>query len=501
VLNKFNQLKTKQMKPKNNLSRREFVKKTAASGLAFTIIPSHVLVGSGKIAPSDKLNIALIGCGTQTNAMLGGWLDREELQFTSVCDVNKESLDYPLWGASRGERVGAAGGREVSRRRINEFYAEKLGRENYEGCASYVDFREQLEKETGADAVFIMTSDHSHAAIALAAMKKNLSIATHKPISNFMHETRVTIEAAKKSEVPTHCFFFQDSANSHHIKEMIRKGVIGKVKEYHRWTNRPMWPQGSPYEPEPEIIPPGFDWQLWLGPSTDRPYSKKYTHTVFRGWYEFGGGCLADMGHYGMWVDWRVLDLGMPTVADASSSFTCEIRDFRSTWVTNNLSFPHAATIRFEVPVNGTNDSIDAYWYEGGIRPAPPKELRELNIEMPRDGYMIVGEEGTLWPRGGGQLPLLLGVRNAERRLASVKAPEVELRSANDQMIDAFKGGRPSLGNFENAQTISEAICLGNLAIRMDKRLEWDNQNLRVTNVPEANQYVKRIYRRGWEIG
>jgi hypothetical protein len=485
---------------KKNLNRREFISRTTATGLGFTVIPSFVLGGQGKTPPNDKINVALIGSGTQALKQLPDWLEREELQFVSVCDPNRKSYDYPLWGRSQGEKQGAPGGREIGKERINAFYAEKKGSASYNGCTAYADFRELLEKENDLDAIFIMTPDHLHATIALAGMKKKLSVATHKPISNFMYETRLACNQAKETGVATQCFAFQDPDELYTLKAWIDHGVIGKVRELHRWTNRPMWPQGSPYLPQEKPIPEGFDWQLWLGPSTDRPYSPEYTHTVFRAWYEFGAGCLADMGYYGFWKDWRILNLGMPLTAEGSSSFTCEIRDFRSTWVKNNLSYPHAATLYWKVPVKNQDEMMDVFWYEGGIRPATPGSLIKKGLKMPKEGVMFVGEQGTILANYGYENPVLLDVKNGEQVAASVKIPPYELIDQTTEMITAFKGIKPSRGNFENVQTVAEAICLGNLAIRMDDRLEWDNDHLKITNLPEANHYISRVYRPGWEL-
>lgn len=488
------------MESTKKLNRRKFISQTVATGVGLSIIPSYVMAGKGKTAPSDKINVALIGSGTQALKQLPGWLKRDELQFVSVCDPNKESYDYPLWGRSKGEKQGAPGGREIGKKRINEYYAQKSGISSFDGCTTYADFREQLENERNLDAIFIMTPDHLHGAIALAGMNKNLSVATHKPIGNFMNETRLICNKAKETKLPTQCFAFQDLEELYTLKAWIDSGVIGEVKELHRWTNRPMWPQGSPFLPEPAIIPEGFDWQLWLGPSTDRPYSPDYTHTVFRGWFEFGAGCLADMGYYGFWKDWRILNLGMPTLAEASVSFTCEIRDFRSTWLKNNLSYPHAAALYWEVPQNGKNKPLDVFWYEGGIKPATPKSLIKKGKKMPQDGVMFVGDKGMILADYGYQNTVLLDVKNEEQVLTSVKVPEFELIDQTSEMIRAFKGGKTSRGDFENVQTVAEAICFGNLAIRMDDRLEWDNKKMKVINLDAANEFISRKYRPGWEL-
>jgi hypothetical protein len=482
------------------MKRRNFITQTTLTGVGLTVMPSHLMGGAGITAPSDKINVALIGAGTQGLKQLTDWLKNDKLQFISVCDPNRESLDYPLWGKSQGEKHGAPGGREVGRKQINDFYASRNKVSSYDGCTAYADFREMLEKEKGLDAIFIMTPDHLHATIALAGMKKKLAVATHKPIGNFMNETRITCNTARNTGTPTQCFAFQDPDEYYTIKAWIDSGVIGNVKELHRWTNRPMWPQGSPYLPDEAPIPEGFDWQLWLGPSTDRPYSPGYTHTVFRGWYEFGAGCLADMGYYGFWKDWRMLNLGMPVSAEGASSFTCEVRDFRSLWVKNEVSYPHAATLFWEVPVNGNGRMMDVYWYEGGIKPRTPAALVKKGIRIPEDGVMFVGEQGTLLTDYGYGNAVLLDVKNEDSLKDSVKIPPYTAIDQTDEMITAFKGGKPSRGSFESAQTVAEAICLGNLAIRMDDRLEWDNVSMKVTNMPAANQYLSRIYRPGWEL-
>jgi hypothetical protein len=185
----------------SNINRRKFISQTASTGVGISIIPSYVLGKKGKTAPNDKINVALIGSGTQALKQLPDWLNREEFQFVSVCDPNKESYNYPLWGRSKGETKGAPGGREIGRKSINEFYAEKTGKGSYDGCTAYADFREQLEQEKDLDAIFIMTPDHLHGAIALAGMRKNLSVATHKPIANFMNETRLICNTARRGLV------------------------------------------------------------------------------------------------------------------------------------------------------------------------------------------------------------------------------------------------------------------------------------------------------------
>ncbi len=499
------------MEKKKGLNRREFLstatKAGMGAGIGLTVLPSHVMGGSGRVAPSDRINIGLIGYGSQSRKMLPGWLDEPFFQFTSVCDPNKESYDYPDWGGPRGEVAGTAGGRDVGQRIINNYYANQTGQSNFNGCSAYSDFREMLEKEDGLDAVFIMTPDHLHASIAVAAMNKGLMLAAHKPIGNYLQETRVAINKAKSTGLATHIFAGQERFEHYLIQEWINQGAIGKLKELHRWTNRPMWPQGSPYLPDDNPpIPDGFDWDLWLGPSLPRPYSPAYTHTAFRGWHEFGAGCLADMGYYSLWNDWEILNLGMPVTAEASASVICDIREFRSSWVRNSVSFPHAATIRWEVPIKGTNDTIDAYWYEGGLRPPNLKELKDAGRKLGAEGVYYVGEKGTILAGWGNQNPQLLGVNNADEIIQSIPEPDFVETSLDDEMLAAFKGEKESRSSYPNAQVIAETICLGNLAIRADQTyrtdqiLKLDPDTLRITNFTEANQFVTRNSRSGWEL-
>jgi predicted dehydrogenase len=482
------------------LNRRTFVSRTALTGMGLSIIPAHILGGTGVTGPNDKINVALIGAGTQALKMLPEWLERDELRLVSVCDPNKESRDYPTWGAPQGEEHGVAGGRDVAKRLIDEFYAEQAGKTGYNSVTTYADFRELLEKEKELDAVFILTPDHLHATIALAAMEKGLFVATHKPVSNFMNETRLTCEKVKETGIPTHCFAFQNPKEFYTLNNLISSGAIGKVTELHRWTNRPMWPQGSPYLPEASPVPEGFDWQLWLGPSADRPYSPLYTHTLFRGWYEFGAGCMADMGYYGFWKDWRILKLGRPDNAEGNKSVTCQIKDYRSGWIANDVSYPHAANAFWEVPVEGEDRNLDVFWYEGGIKPRTPGALIKNGRKISGEGVMFVGESGSIIADYGYGEPLLFDTGGNIQVIEASDTEGEDLRDENTEMIDAFKGVTPSRGGLDQVQNVAETICLGNLAIRVDDRLEWDLAQLKVTNNEEANRYVSREYRAGWEL-
>jgi predicted dehydrogenase len=510
-------------------TRREFIETTAASGLALSAASSPLLAGPNTAGPNEKLNVALIGCGTQGLGKLKDWLRQPELQFIAVCDPNKESWDYPTWGEPQGQERGQHGGREVARARIEQYYAQQRGKSKYRGCAAYADFRDLLEKENDLDAVFIMTPDHLHATIAVAAMKQGVRVATHKPIGNYMHETRVACETARVTGVGTHCLFFRDGPKTYTMKQLVNRGVIGQVKAIHRWSNRPVWPQGMPHLPKEQPVPDNLDWQLWLGPSKPRPYAFEYTHTRFRSWYEFGGGILADMGYYGLWRDWRVLNLGIPVSAKADTSWNCEINHYKSFPVANEVSYPSASKIHFRVPVQDTSRTVDVFWYDGGMKPNPPQALIEQDEELKGEGVMFVGEKGIIYTSYNeyedirimgldntfGPIPIeqvdenelsQRGVDDPQAVLDSLKVPASYLAKSQNEMIDALKGVRRSRGSIENARNIAETICLGNLAVRMSRprvgseRLQWDTEQMRVTNVQEANKFLKRDARKSWEL-
>ena len=285
------------MRSKKNLNRREFVG-AAAAAAAFTIIPRHVLGGAGNIAPSDKLNLAYIGCGTQGIREMSSLITNPNIQITSVCDPNKFSTDYVDWSLNGirntvrkvledpewGEKFrGIPGGRDIGKELVDKYYAKKTGSGKYRGCNAYSDFREQLEKEKDIDAVKVMTPDHLHAAISIAAMKKGKHVVIHKPIANRMHEARLTIKTAKETGVNTHLLAWSRRSGYGTALDWITRGAIGNLQEIHNWSNRPVWPQWSANPSKGKKIPEGFDWDLWLGPVPHRPYHPNYTHAVFRG--------------------------------------------------------------------------------------------------------------------------------------------------------------------------------------------------------------------------
>ena len=269
--------------------------------------------GPGHVAPSDKITLAYIGCGTQGLRELVRLVANPEVQIVSVCDPETDNTNYVDWSKDGirssirklldnpawGEGVtGIRAGREVAREVIETYYAKTRSSESYRGCSSYADFRELLEKEKDLDSVKIMTPDHLHATISIAAMKKGKHVVMHKPIANRVAEVRLVVETARKTGVATHLAAFRRPIDN--VRDMINDGAIGTLREVHNWTDRPFWPQYQSLPTDRPPVPESFDWDLWLGPALDRPYHPHYTHAVFRGWYDFGGGSIADMGTYSL---------------------------------------------------------------------------------------------------------------------------------------------------------------------------------------------------------
>ena len=412
-------------KKKKKINRRKFVSAASTSALAFTIVPRHVL-GKGYIAPSDKINVANIGCGTQGIYEMPDLLENDNIKVTAVCDVNKYTTDYKDWSNSRVKNTirrttgdstwgqfikGIPGGLDIGKMFVDKYYSG-ASTDNAKGCKAYEDYRDLLEKETDIDVVKIMTPDHTHGCIALDAMKKGKHVITHKPISNRLREGMMVIEGAKKYNVKTHLLAWEDKPNYRLIKKWIDDGVIGDLKEIHNWSFRPVWPQYFGSFEEEMKIPEGFNWQLWLGPEKDRPYHLNYTHNVFRGWYDFGGGSIADMGHYSLFPLFRTLgiDQAPTSVRSYGSVYRTAINGVCQA-INNDAAFPYSSMIKFQFPEQENLPSFSFHWYDGGMKPFAPEELERDGKDIAPEGLMFVGSEGKILAGFEGENPTILGDR------------------------------------------------------------------------------------------
>jgi hypothetical protein len=505
------------MKKSTSMSRRKFIQSASTASMAFTIVPRNVL-GAGFIAPSDQLTLGYIGCGTQGMREMTELIANPKLRIVSVCDPNKfsknnidwspngirdgirKALGDDTWGANFP--AGIPGGRDVGKDFVEKYYAKnKPAGKSYKGCTSYSDYREMLEKEKDVDAMKIMTPDHLHATISIASMKKGKHIVIHKPIANRMKEVKLTIDTARQTGVSTHLLAWSIRPGNDKVKKWIADGAIGTLKEIHNWSYRPVWPQYTSNPVETPPIPPDFDWSLWLGPVPDRPYHPAYTHCVFRGWYDFGGGSIADMGHYSLWPMFMTLGINTaPLSAEAYATTTRTVVDNVSSNVVNDVAFPYSSIMRFKFPKQQTLPAFDLFWYDGGMKPHTPEELEVDGKDLPAEGMLFVGDRGKIIGGFRNEDPVLIPKARMDEFLKGAPLEKEVSDRSDDVWIDAFLNKKQSPGSFLLAGPISETINLAAVALRARKKVLYDSAKMEITNIPEANKFLTREYRPGWEL-
>jgi Oxidoreductase family, NAD-binding Rossmann fold/Oxidoreductase family, C-terminal alpha/beta domain len=503
---------------KPGMNRRKFVEMAATSALAFTIVPRHVLGGKNYTAPSDKITMAYIGIGTQGIRELLPLLANDQIRVVAVCDPNKNAIGYKDWGKdylknevrkaikdpnwNPGGDNTIPGGRDNGKSIVDNYYTNNHPELKYAGCNSYADFRELFDKEKSVDAVKIMTPDHLHGVIAIAAIKRGKHILIHKPLSNRLLEGKKVIETARQSKVITHFIPWDSNGSMDTVMSWINAGAIGTLTEVHNWTNRPVWPQYPTLPTDTPAVPDGFDWDLWLGPEANRPYSPNYTNMVFRGWYDFGGGSMADMGHYSLWTVFNALQLLAPTTIEPNLSHVCGMHDPVPFQIKNDFSFPMASSVRFKYAANGSRPPVDLCWYDGGMRPRIPIELLDMNKELPTEGMMFVGTEGKILAGFNVQNPQLISGKKSAitGEVKEDKRSQVQQTSeALPLFVNACMTGKQYPGNFSEAEHITEAVNLYGVALRTGKLLKYDAATQNITNLPDANKYLLREYRQGWD--
>jgi len=502
-------------------NRRNFLT-TAAGAAAFTIVPRHVL-GQGMVAPSDKITLAHIGTGTEGLREMLELISIPEIQIVAVCDPNQHAAGYrdwdanglrnsirsaigkPDWKPSQDSNITVPGGREVGKDVVESYYAKTQPGGSYKGCAAYADFREMFDKEKDIDAVKIMTPDHLHALIAIAAMKRGKHVIIHKPLSNRLKEAQLVIETARKTGVSTHFMPWDSNGSMDRVMAWINDGSIGTLREIHNCTNRPVWPQWATLPTDTPPIPEGFDWNLWLGPEAERPYHPNYANMTFRGWYDFGGGSMADMGHYSLWTVFNALDLRGPTSIEPMLCHNCEVVNSAARTIRNDFSFPTASVVRFKYPARGSRPAVDLFWYEGGMRPPQPDELEEDHQAIPAEAMLFVGDKGKILTGFNIQNPRLIPARRmqgqpAQQALAQRGGGGPRISEGLQQWVKACKGDKTqSKGCFLNAGPISEAVNLYAIALRTGRRLMFDPEKLTFTNYSAADKYLSREYRQGFD--
>ena len=487
----------KKEKPKKSVdSRRSFIKKGAMASSIF-FVPRHVLGGVGYTAPSDRLNIAAIGAGGKgasdiRNASVGG---REKV--VALCDV-----DFS----------GSA------KKSVELFPKAKL----------YADFREMLDKEKGIDAVTISTPDHVHGPAAAYAMERGINVYVQKPMTHNIREARMLTEMARSKKIVTQ---MGNQGGSNPLLGMVQKwvdsGDLGKISKVQVWTNRPVWPQGGAFpKPNPSAKPKDLNWDLWLGPSEFKPYTPNLHPFGWRGWWEYGTGALGDVGCHLIDIPFRTLGLKYPTDAECSVGAV-----YTDMWnadyhpegcpASSYITLHFGATEKSQSPIEMT-------WSDGGIRPAHPEIIpadHEIGGHGSQNGVLIIGEKGIISTNINDSSPLMpkLYMNDGSTDFGPEVEPNDEPEYGHQRLwVDACKAGfgsKEHLGltsSFDYAGPMTETVLMGNLAIRSyllqrenekgkmeffaRKKLLWDGENMRITNLEEANQFVTRNYRPGFVV-
>ena len=468
-------------------SRRNFIRNTAVTAAGFYIIPRHVL-GKGFIAPSDKLNIGSIGAGGKGASDISEFAKSPFVNIVSLCDVDDRE--------------------------------SKKTREKFPKATYYKDFREMLEKEkNNIDAVSVSTPDNTHAVAALAAMQLGKHVYVQKPLTHDIYEARILTEAAQKYKVVTQMGNQGGSGDGvRRAKEIYKSGIIGDVHTAHAWTNRPVWPQGIPTPTGKFDIPTELDWNLWLGPAKNMDYNPAYLPFNWRGWWAFGTGALGDMACHIMDPIYRILPIKYPNSVEASMSMI-----WKEMWndTQNYDACPPSTIVHFNYPkTDGTGD-IKVSWYDGGLLPPLPEELTEEDKFGNWDGgVLFIGTKGKLLMDCYGENPRLLPTRLMKEKTLPAETIARVKEGHYLQWVNACKAGygKTELSSaFDYAGPFTESILLGNLAIRSyvaknakltgwgdkylgRKKLLWDAAAMKITNFDEANTFVKREYRQGWNL-
>ncbi len=437
----------------DSMDRRRFLGAAAGAVAAFTIVPRHVLGGAAGPPSSEKLNIACVGVGGQGASDVGE-LSTENI--VALCDVD--------WSQHTAETFA-----------------------KYPNAKKYKDFRKMLEAEDrNIDAVTISTPDNTHAVVAMMAIKMGKHVYCQKPLCHDIEEVRRLTVAAREQGVMTQMGTqIHATTELKMLVEMVRSGVIGKVRRVDIWSGKD-WGGGTrPADTPP--VPETLDWDLWLGPASYRPYHPTYLPGQWRRWRDFGTGTLGDMACHILDPAWWALDLDYPTSVEARPG------------PSNEETYPRKTTVKWEFPARGDRPAVTVTWYDGENTPPRPPEL-EVGRRLPGEGGLYYGDDGIiLCPHMGG--PRLI----PDARMAGFKVPEPFLpRSQHGasehylEWIRACKGGPRPLSNFDYAGPMTETVLLGNVASRAGRKLEWDGSAMTVTNLPEANQWLRRQYREGW---
>ncbi len=498
------------------ISRRQFMANTTMAGAGLAIVPRGAM-GRGLTAPSDRLNVACVGVGGQGRTNL---INLATENIVALCDVDwdyagqaLDRLDRDI--AAQHERLAATTGPspltplERERTAVQISNMRRLKDEHLPRARRYQDYREMLDRQKDIDAVVIATPDHLHAPVALAAMDLGKHVYVQKPLAWSIAEVRALARRARETKLAT------QMGNQGHSWDDARTAVeyvwadaIGEVRDVHVWTNRPLgyWPQGIP-RPAPSPSPidalrwngPGIEarlanalsghhpvprtlaWDRFLGPSPHVDYHPLYHPFNWRGWVDWGVGAIGDMGAHLMDHALWALDLRYPTAVETVST------------PFNGVSYPHATMTTYAFPPRGGRPPVTLTWYDGGLLPPKPVEMGDEELNK-TGGALLVGTKGKLMYETYGKNPRLLP--RSLHQSFGIPARKLErIANENHEMnwVDAAKGKVAPSCPFDYAAKLTEVMLLGVVALRAGRKIEYDAQAMRVTNVADANQYLQRV--------
>jgi len=438
-------------------TRRTFLKTAAGAGASLAFLglgPTARAQDQGNKKPNERLNIAFIATGGIAGSHINQ-ADRLGMNCVAYCDIDTR-------------RYGKAP-------------------DIWPNAKAYTDYRKMLdEHQNEIDAVFVGTPDHHHFPATMAAMQLGLGSYTQKPLTHTVWEARQLTEAYKKFQVPTQ-MGNQGHANesTRLVYEYIRSGAIGDIKEAHYWTDRPLdwWPQGIERPEGEDEIPDELAWDTWLGPAPKRPFKKGVYHNFkWRGWYDFGTGSIGDIAPHQMSAFFWAMAPIKPAFVEPVTM---------SQWYPE--TYPARVSVRWHVPATSQRPAFDVYWHSADLRPPVPEEA-DFGDGMSKNGNIIYGTKGAL--KGHRPFP-----DSFHEEIG--KPPEMLERSPGhfDEFDMACRGEKAydfPKSNFAHAGPLTEFTLLGALAIRANRRIEWDHDSMRVTNFDKANEWVNKEYRKGW---
>ncbi|MCL2347227.1 MAG: Gfo/Idh/MocA family oxidoreductase [Planctomycetaceae bacterium] len=496
-----------------SLPRRKFIAGMGTIGLLGTIPRVFAAENPSPAKESEKIRLVHIGCGTQGLEELDALLRCPDIEIVGVADPNRESYDYIHWSETglinklrgltgdpnwKSEVKGIPGGRMIMKDVIERYY--RRTRPDYNGTvAAEEDYRVLLDKLKDVDAVKIMSPDFHHAYQAIDCLRRGKHVIMHKPLGNKMIEAMQLVDLAKSSPLSTHMMAHNSFAagDMNRIKAWIDAGAIGKLREVHNWTNRPVWPQYPVIPTEKPPVPDGLNWDLWLGPAQMRDYHPYYTWCTFRGWYEFGAGAIADMGYYSLWPVFEALKLDSAVSASTRFSRVIGLHNNVPSAIVNDYSYPMAAAYRFEVPYKDGSGKIILQWHDGGMKPPTPDGYE--NDDLPIEGMMFLGDKGAIVSGFLRENPKIVGSRAAEFAGVS-SAPVPDTNNWLQVWIDGCRGKGKGPGAFEYCKEVNETFNLGSVSLMCQgKKLEYDSKSRKITNDAQGDKLLRRDVRKGWE--